>query len=456
MVDPTETVVQADPAVIAGLDYWRDLPIKQQPEWSDADAVAAASAEIASLPPLVFAGEVDILRDRLARAARGDSFLLQGGDCAETFAGATADQIRNRVKTILQMAVVLTYGASMPIVKMGRMAGQFAKPRSSDFETRGDVTLPAYRGDIVNGYDFTPESRQADPARLVQGYHTAASTLNLIRAFTQGGFADLRQVHSWNKGFAANPANQRYEGLAKEIDRAIRFMEAAGADFDELKRVEFYTSHEGLLMDYERPMTRIDSRNGTPVNTSAHFLWIGERTRDLDGAHIDYFSRIRNPIGVKLGPSTDASTMEKLIDKLDPEREPGRLTFITRMGAGKIRDALPPLLEAIKGMDATPLWVTDPMHGNGITTPTGYKTRRFDDVVDEVRGFFEAHRAAGTHPGGLHVELTGDDVTECLGGSEHIDEATLATRYESLCDPRLNHMQSLELAFLVAEELSAK
>jgi len=456
VVDPTETVVQADPAVIAGLDYWRELPIKQQPEWSDPDAVAAASAEIASLPPLVFAGEVDILRERLARAASGGSFLLQGGDCAETFAGATADQIRNRVKTILQMAVVLTYGASMPIVKMGRMAGQFAKPRSSDFETRGDVTLPAYRGDIVNGYDFTPESRQADPARLVQGYHTAASTLNLIRAFTQGGFADLRQVHSWNKGFAANPANQRYEGLAKEIDRAIRFMEAAGADFDELKRVEFYTSHEGLLMDYERPMTRIDSRNGTPVNTSAHFLWIGERTRDLDGAHIDYFSRIRNPIGVKLGPSTDASTMEKLIDKLDPEREPGRLTFITRMGAGKIRDALPPLLEAIKGMDAMPLWVTDPMHGNGITTPTGYKTRRFDDVVDEVRGFFEAHRAAGTHPGGLHVELTGDDVTECLGGSEHIDEATLATRYESLCDPRLNHMQSLELAFLVAEELTAR
>ena len=456
MVDPTETVVQADPAVIAGLDYWRELPIKQQPEWSNADAVAAASAEIASLPPLVFAGEVDILRDRLARAASGGSFLLQGGDCAETFAGATADQIRNRVKTILQMAVVLTYGASMPIVKMGRMAGQFAKPRSSDLETRGDVTLPAYRGDIVNGYDFTPESRQADPARLVKGYHTAASTLNLIRAFTQGGFADLRQVHSWNMGFAANPANQRYEGLAKEIDRAIRFMEAAGADFDELKRVEFYTSHEGLLMDYERPMTRIDSRNGTPVNTSAHFLWIGERTRDLDGAHIDYFSRIRNPIGVKLGPSTDASAMEKLIDKLDPEREPGRLTFITRMGAGKIRDALPPLLEAIKGMEATPLWVTDPMHGNGITTPTGYKTRRFDDVVDEVRGFFEAHRAAGTHPGGLHVELTGDDVTECLGGSEHIDEATLATRYESLCDPRLNHMQSLELAFLVAEELSAR
>ncbi|MBW4031384.1 MAG: 3-deoxy-7-phosphoheptulonate synthase class II [Acidobacteria bacterium] len=454
MSDPSETVVQADPSVIAGLDYWRQLPIKQQPEWPEPGAVAAASAELASFPPLIFAGEVDILRERLARAARGDAFLLQGGDCAETFAGATAEQIRNRLKTLLQMAVVLTYGASMPIVKMGRMAGQFAKPRSSDTETRGDVTLPAYRGDIVNGYPFTPESREADPRRLIQGYHTSASTLNLIRAFTQGGFADLREVHSWNRGFATNPANQRYASLASEIDRAVKFMEAAGADFDELKRVEFYTSHEGLLMDYERPMTRIDSRNGTPVNTSAHFLWIGERTRGLDDAHVDYFSRIRNPIGVKLGPSTTADDMERLIDKLDPNREPGRLTFITRMGAGRVRDALPPLLEAIKSFDATPLWVTDPMHGNGLTTPTGYKTRRFDDVVDEVRGFFESHRAAGTHPGGIHIELTGDDVTECLGGSEQIDEATLATKYESLCDPRLNHMQSLELAFLVAEELT--
>jgi 3-deoxy-7-phosphoheptulonate synthase len=454
--DTTDPVVKADESVIAGLDYWRTLEVKQQPQWPDPEAAAAASAEIATLPPLVFAGEVDQLRARLAAAAEGKGFLLQGGDCAETFAGATADQIRNRVKTVLQMAIVLTYGASMPVIKMGRMAGQFAKPRSSDTETRGGVTLPAYRGDIVNGYDFTPESRQADPRRLVQGYHTAASTLNLIRAFTQGGFADLRQVHSWNRGFAANPANQRYEGLAREIDRAIKFMEAAGADFDELKRVEFYSSHEGLLMDYERPMTRIDSRTGTPYNTSAHFVWIGERTRDLDGAHVDFLSRVRNPLGVKLGPTTTPDTMLRLIDKLDPEREPGRLTFITRMGAGKIRDALPPLLEAIKASDARPLWVTDPMHGNGLTTPTGYKTRRFDDVVDEVKGFFEAHRAAGTHPGGIHVELTGDDVTECLGGSEHIDEATLATRYESLCDPRLNHMQSLELAFLVAEELAAR
>ena len=455
MVDPSEQVVLADPSVIAGLDYWRELPIKQQPAWPDAAAVAKASAQIASFPPLVFAGEVDELRGRLARAAAGEAFLLQGGDCAETFAGATAEQIKNRVKTILQMAVVLTYGASMPIVKMGRMAGQFAKPRSNDFETRGDVTLPAYRGDIVNGYDFTAESRTPDPTRLVQGYHTAVSTLNLVRAFTQGGFADLRQVHSWNKGFAANPANHRYEKVASEIDRAIKFMEAAGADFDELKRVDFYASHEGLLMDYERPMTRIDSRTGTPYNTSAHFLWVGERTRDLDGAHIDYFSRVRNPIGVKLGPSTSPDDMRRLIDKLDPDREPGRLTFITRMGAGKVRDALPPLLEAIKDHEATPLWVSDPMHGNGLTTSNGYKTRRFDDVVDEVKGFFESHRAVGTHPGGIHIELTGDDVTECLGGSEHIDEADLATRYESLCDPRLNHMQSLELAFLVAEELAA-
>ncbi|MBF4573382.1 3-deoxy-7-phosphoheptulonate synthase class II [Herbiconiux sp. VKM Ac-1786] len=439
--------------MIAGLDYWRTLPVKQQPSWPDQTAVEAVSREIATLPPLVFAGEVDNLRSRLATAARGEAFLLQGGDCAETFAGATADQIRDRVKTILQMAVVLTYGASMPVIKMGRMAGQFAKPRSSDTETRDGITLPAYRGDIVNGYDFTPESRTANPKRLLDGYHMAASTLNLIRAFTQGGFADLRQVHMWNKGFTSNPANVRYEQLAGEIDRAVKFMVACGADFEALKRTEFYVSHEGLLFDYERPMTRIDSRTGTPYNTSSHFIWIGERTRELDGAHVDFLSRVRNPIGVKLGPTTTADDMLRLIDKLDPEREPGRLTFITRMGAGKIRDALPPLLEAIKSSDALPLWVTDPMHGNGLTTPNGYKTRRFDDVVDEVKGFFEAHRAAGTHPGGIHVELTGDDVTECLGGSEHIDEATLSTRYESLCDPRLNHMQSLELAFLVAEEL---
>lgn len=454
MVDPTEAVVEPAPEVVEGLDYWRTLPIKQQPSWPNPDEAARVYRELTKVPPLVFAGEVDQLRQKLATVALGKAFVLQGGDCAETFAGATADQIRNRVKTILQMAVVLTYGASLPIVKMGRMAGQFAKPRSSDDETRGDVTLPAYRGDMVNGYEFTAQSRTPNPQRMLDGYHTAASTLNLIRAFTQGGFADLRMVHSWNKGFAQNPANRRYEGLAMEIDRAVRFMEAAGANFDELKRVDFFAAHEGLLMDYERAMTRIDSRTGLPYDTSAHFLWIGERTRDLDGAHVDFFSRVQNPIGVKLGPSTTVDTMNRMIDILDPERTPGRLTFITRMGADKIRDVLPGLLEASKSSDAKPIWISDPMHGNGITTQTGYKTRRFDDVVDEVKGFFEAHRAVGTHPGGIHVELTGDDVTECLGGSQQIDELGLETRYESLCDPRLNHQQSLELAFLVAEELA--
>ncbi len=453
-METSESAVIPAPGVVEGLDHWRSLAIKQQPQWPDTAAAAAVSRELQSVPPLVFAGEVDLLRERLARVASGKAFLLQGGDCAETFQGATADNIRNRVKTILQMAVVLTYGASMPIVKMGRMAGQFAKPRTSDDETRDGVTLPAYRGDIVNGYDFTEESRTPNPARMLQGYHTAASTLNLIRAFTQGGFADLRMVHSWNRGFAENPANARYEGLAKEIDRAIRFMEAAGADFDELKRVEFYASHEGLLMDYERPLTRIDSRTGTPYVTSGHFLWIGERTREIDGAHVDFFSRVRNPIGVKVGPAMTPDALEALIDKLDPAREPGRLTLITRMGATAIRDALPPLLDATKSLEVQPVWVTDPMHGNGITTSTGYKTRRFDDVVDEVQGFFEAHRLIGTHPGGVHVELTGDDVTECLGGSQQIDELGLENKYESLCDPRLNHQQSLELAFLVAEELT--
>ena len=451
-----ETVVAANPGVIAGLDNYANLPAAQQPTWPDAEKLAEVKAELSKLPPLVFAGEVDILRARLAAAAQGKAFLLQGGDCAETFVDATADRIRNRVKTLLQMAVVLTYGASLPVIKMGRMAGQFAKPRSSNDETRDDVTLPAYRGDAVNGYDFTPQSREHNPERLLKAYHTSASTLNLIRAFTQGGFADLRSVHEWNRGFTDNPANVRYESLAQEIDRAIKFMAACGADFDALKTTEFYVSHEALLFDYERPMTRIDSRTGTPYSTSGHFVWVGERTRQLDGAHIDFMSRLRNPIGVKLGPSTSVEDVLALIEMLDPNREPGRLTFITRMGAGKIREALPPLVEAVRNSGAQPLWITDPMHGNGITTKNGYKSRRFDDVMDEVRGFFEVHRAAGTIPGGIHIELTGDDVAECLGGSEHIDESTLEERYESLCDPRLNHSQSLELAFLVAEALAKR
>lgn len=451
-----EKVVIADPSVIAGLDNYRNLVAAQQPTWPDQNKLEEVKAILATYPPLVFAGEVDILKSRLAQAASGKAFLLQGGDCAETFADATADRIRNRVKTMLQMAVVLTYGASMPVVKMGRMAGQFAKPRTSDTETREGLELPAYRGDAVNGYDFTLESRTADPTRLLQAYNTSAATLNLIRAFTMGGFADLRSVHEWNKGFTDNPANSRYETMAREIDKAIKFMAACGADFNELRTTEFYTSHEGLLFDYERPMTRIDSRTGTPYDTSAHFIWIGERTRKLDGAHMDFLSRVRNPLGVKLGPNTSVDDVLALIEKLDPEREPGRLTLISRMGAGKIREALPKLVKAVKDAGAQPLWVSDPMHGNGITTANGYKSRRFDDVMDEVRGFFEVHRDLGTFPGGVHIELTGDDVAECLGGSEHIDEATLESRYESLCDPRLNHSQSLELAFLVAEELAAK
>lgn len=436
-----------------GLDNYLKLEAKQQPNWYSQEVLTDVKAELSKQPPLVFAGEVDTLRKRLAEAASGNAFLLQGGDCAETFVDATADRIRNRIKTVLQMAVVLMYGSSLPVIKMGRMAGQFAKPRSSDDETRDGVTLPAYRGDAVNGYEFTPESRRNDPRRLMQAYNTSASTLNLIRAFTTGGFADLREVHAWNKGFTVNPANKKYESIASDIDRAMKFMEACGVDSTELKATEFFVSHEGLLFDYERPMTRIDSRTGNPYVTSGHFIWIGERTRQLDGAHMDYFSRVRNPLGVKLGPTSTREDVLRLIDKLDPTREPGRLTLISRMGAGKIRDELPKLIEAAKESGATPLWITDPMHGNGITTANGYKSRRFEDVMDEVMGFFEVHRALGTHPGGLHVELTGDDVAECLGGSEMIDESTLAERYESVCDPRLNHMQSLELAFLVAEQL---
>ncbi len=440
----------------AGLDNYVNLPAAQQPTWPDQKALTEAKAELSKLAPLVFAGEVDLLRTRLADAAAGKAFLLQGGDCAETFADATAEKIRNRVKTMLQMAVVLTYGASMPVIKMGRMAGQFAKPRSSNDETREGVTLPAYRGDAVNGYDFTLESRTADPQRLLRAYETSSSTLNLIRAFTKGGFADLRSVHEWNRGFANNPINARYLSLAKEIDRAIKFMAACGADFEELRTTEFFVSHEALLFDYERPMTRIDSRTGAAYDLSGHFVWIGERTRQLDGAHVDFLSRVRNPIGVKLGPTTTTSDVLSLIEKLDPNREPGRLTFISRMGAGKVREELPKLVEAVKDSGATPLWITDPMHGNGITTKNGYKSRRFDDVMDEVAGFFEVHRSTGTFPGGVHVELTGDDVAECLGGSELIDESTLEERYESLCDPRLNHSQSLELAFLVSESLTKR
>ena len=430
-----------------------DLPAAQQPNWPDRAALDQAVATLGTYPPLVFAGECDDLRDRMAAASIGEAFVLQGGDCAETFVHATADNIRDRIKTVLQMADVLTYGAGMPVVKMGRMAGQFAKPRSKDTETRDGVTLPAYRGDMVNDFEFTPEARNPDPERLLRGYHTSASTLNLVRAFTQGGFADLRRVHDWNVGFVSNAANRRYEGLAREIDKAMRFMAACGVDFEAMRATEFWSAHEALLLDYERPMTRVDSRTGDLYDTSGHFLWIGERTRQIDHAHLDFVSRIRNPIGMKVSDKADPDELLRIIDLLDPEREPGRLTFITRMGAGRIREAMPSIVEKVRDSGAMVTWICDPMHGNTFESESGFKTRDFEDVVDEVRGFFEVHRSLGTVPGGLHVELTGNDVTECLGGAERILDADLNKRYESLCDPRLNHQQSLELAFLTAEML---
>ena len=430
------------------------LVAAQQPTWPDAKAVAAAVTELESFPPLVFAGECDNLKKRIGQAALGNAFWLQGGDCAETFAAATADSIRNRIKTILQMAAVLQYFSSLPVVKVGRMAGQFAKPRSNDNETRDGLTLPAYRGDAVNDLEFTKESRTPDPKRLVRVYNTSAATLNLVRAFTQGGFADLRQVHSWNKGFAGDARfSARYEEMANEIGRAIQFMQSAGVDPDSFKSVDFYSSHEALILEYEKALTRIDSRTNNPYDVSAHFVWIGERTRQLDGAHMDFAEKIHNPIGVKLGPKSTPDELLAIIKKLNPSNEPGRLTFITRMGAGVIREKLPSLIEAVSKSGAVVLWVCDPMHGNTFESPSGYKTRKFDDVIDEVKGFFEVHKKMGTHPGGIHIELTGDDVTECIGGGEAISHEDLSSRYETACDPRLNHTQSLELAFLVAEML---
>ena len=429
----------------------------QQPQWPggpDGAAVKKAVTELKKLPPLVFAGECDNLKEKIAQAQAGGAFWLQGGDCAETFASATADSIRNRIKTILQMAAVLQYASSLPVIKVGRMAGQFAKPRSNDNETRNGVTLPAYRGDAVNDIEFTPEAREPNPQRLVQVYNTSAATLNLVRAFTQGGFADLRQVHEWNKGFANDPRfGQRYEQMANEIGRALNFMTSAGVDPESFKKVDFYSSHEALILEYEKALTRIDSRTGNAYDVSGHFVWVGERTRQVDGAHLDFASKIHNPIGIKLGPKTTADDALAMIKILNPTNEPGRLTFITRMGAGLVREKLPALVEAVTKSGAHVLWVCDPMHGNTYEAPSGYKTRRFDDVLDEVRGFFEVHKALGTHPGGIHIELTGDDVTECVGGGEQISEADLANRYETACDPRLNHTQSLELAFLVAEML---
>ncbi len=434
---------------------WPDLPAAQQPDWPDATALTNAVDHLQSMPPLVFAGECDDLRDRLAATSRGEAFVLMGGDCAERFTGANADEIRAKLKTLLQMAVVLTYAAKLPVVKIGRIAGQYGKPRSSQTEVIDGLELPAFRGDIVNGLEFTESSRTPDPQRLVEAYHRSSATLNLVRAFTQGGYADLRQVHAWNTDFVRDSsAGERYEALAGEIDRALAFMRAIGADPEELHRVEFYAGHEALLLDYERPLTRIDSRTGLPYDVSGHFLWVGERTRQMDGAHVDFAASIRNPIGVKLGPSTTPDDAVALLERLDPDAEPGRLTMITRMGAGRVRDALPPLVEKVTATGRPVVWVCDPMHGNTFEAESGHKTRRFEDVVDEVRGFFEVHNDLGTHPGGIHIELTGDEVTECVGGAEGIQEQHLPMRYETACDPRLNRAQSLELAFLVAGMLT--
>jgi 3-deoxy-7-phosphoheptulonate synthase len=427
---------------------------RQQPTYPDPSAVDAAVARLRTMPPLVFAGECDDLKGKIAQVAKGEAFLLQGGDCAETFDGVTADNVRAKLRVLLQMAVVLTYAASVPVVKVGRIAGQYAKPRSSDTETRDGVTLPAYRGDAVNGFDFTTEARVPNPQRLVDVYNSSAATLNLVRAFVTGGYADLRQVHNWNTDFVrSSPVGQRYEQMAGEIERALTFMKAIGADPDEFHRVDFHSSHEALVLEYEHAMTRIDSRSNQPYDVSGHFVWIGERTRQLDGAHVELLSHIKNPIGVKLGPTTNADDALAIAHKLNPDNEPGRLTFITRFGAGKIRDGLPSLVEKVTAAGVEVAWVCDPMHGNTFEASSGYKTRRFDDVIEEVQGFFDVHRSLGTWPGGVHVELTGDDVTECVGGGEELAEDGLSHRYESVCDPRLNRVQSLELAFLVAEML---
>jgi 3-deoxy-7-phosphoheptulonate synthase len=428
------------------------LPAAQQPDWPDAARLDQVLDQLAALPPLVFAGECDLLRTRMAAVTRGEAFVLQGGDCAETFAGATADAVRGKLQTILQMAVVLTYGASVPIVKIGRLAGQYAKPRSRPTEVRDGVELPAYRGDAVNGFEFTAAARASDPDRLLRAYHCAAVTLNLCRAFTTGGYADLHKVHAWNQDFVRkSPSGQRYEGLASEIERALAFMRACGADPEELRTVEFYSSHEALLLQYERALTRIDPGSGLPYDLSAHFLWIGERTRAIDGAHVDFAAGIRNPIGVKIGPGTTPEGLRALIRRLSPDGEPGRLTLITRLGAGLIRTLLPPLISAVTEEGIPVAWVCDPMHGNTFEAPSGHKTRRLEDILNEVQGFFEVHRSLGTHPGGIHIEFTGDNVTECVGGSHEIIAADLHQRYETACDPRLNRSQSLDLAFTVAE-----
>ena len=450
-LSPDPTRVIADAPDDLGLDVWRTLPAAQQPDWPDAVALREAALTLAGMPPLVVASEVDQLRARLGAVARGEAFLLQGGDCAETFATSSQADIAGKARVLLQMSVVLTYGASMPVVKLGRIAGQYAKPRSSNIDPTGQVS---YRGDMVNELvgDRTP-----DPRRILRAYSTAASTLNLLRAYAGGGLASLDRVHAWNAAFArSTDTGARYEKLAGEIDRAVRFMRACGVHDAALDSVELYASHEALILEYERALTRIETDaegEARAYDLSGHFVWVGERTRQMDGAHLDFVSRLANPIGVKLGPTTTPEFAAELVERLDPDNSPGRLTLISRMSNSRVRDVLPAIVEKVSSTGHLVVWQCDPMHGNTEETAEGVKTRHLDRIIDEVDGFFDVHAELGTHPGGLHVELTGEDVTECIGGTAELTAADLVRRYETACDPRLNIEQSLELAFRVAERL---
>ncbi|MDF3854332.1 class II 3-deoxy-7-phosphoheptulonate synthase [Paracoccus sp. P2] len=435
---------------------WRAYPRVQMPDYPDQPAVAAVEAQLAKYPPLVFAGEARRLKASLGEVAAGRAFLLQGGDCAESFAEFSADNIRDTFKVMLQMAVVLTWGAQLPVVKVGRMAGQFAKPRSAPTEKMGEQELPSYRGDIINGFDFTPEARIPDPQRMLAAYTQAAASLNLLRAFSTGGYADIHRVQSWISDFTGGEEAARYRDIADRISDAMAFMAAAGVTSEtahELGQVDFYTSHEALLLEYEEALARIDSTTGLPVAGSGHMIWIGDRTRQVDGAHVEFCRGVQNPIGLKCGPSISEGDLKALIARLNPENEPGRLTLIARFGAGTVGDHLPRLIKAVREEGANVVWSCDPMHGNTIKSASGYKTRPFDSVLREVREFFAVHRAEGTIPGGVHFEMTGQDVTECIGGVRAVTDEDLSNRYHTACDPRLNASQSLELAFLVAEEL---
>jgi 3-deoxy-7-phosphoheptulonate synthase len=438
-------------------DSWRDRPALQMPAYGDPRALAQVEQRLASLPALIFPGEISQLRERLAAVARGEAFLLQGGDRAESFEEFGHEPVESTFRVILQMAVVLTYAAACPVVKVGRIAGQFAKPRSSDIETIDGLTLPSYRGDIINASEFSPAARRPDPARLLTAYSHSAATLNLLRALAQGGFADLHEVHRWTADFVrSSPQGERFEELAERITQCLAFMEACGFDATrapQLHAVEFYTSHEALHLHYEEALSRLDARQQRWYGGSAHMLWLGERTRKLSGAHVEYLRGVHNPIGVKLGPSATGEEVLRLLDVLDPDQEPGRVVLITRMGSDKVAERLPPLLQAVSRAGRAPVWCCDPMHGNTVSSSTGYKTRDFDRILGEVRGFFAAHAQQGTHPGGLHFEMTGQDVTECRGGAQALTDEGLSSRYRTACDPRLNGSQSLELAFLIADVL---